>query len=213
MNDKLFAFLVGGQNIESFIADFQSDVDLQRSIRELIPEEAKQNSTNPLWSKFSYSAFEKLSFDFYKYLVNMCSLSGTIPDNYNLFSSLKRMCEFTTHDNIPFSKEYDGSFSLYLDIARDCFDGPEVQDYLEQIIRESLSLPQKTAQRKFAKKMVEEGFQTLENKRPQWIQGAEWPMGKNRPMLFEKQKKKAERVQYYFRDIDTGEGRVIIQYY
>lgn len=50
-------------------------------------------------------------------------------------------------------------------------------------------------------------------KRPCWIQGGEWPMGKNSPMQYIGRSKIPDGVKYIFQDVDTGEIREIEQFY
>lgn len=68
----------------------------------------------------------------------------------------------------------------------------------------------KTTQKQFILKSFH-----VENSRyrPRWVQGPEWPMGKQSPMKFERQEKKGELVKYFFVDVDTGEEKVIEQLY
>ena len=49
--------------------------------------------------------------------------------------------------------------------------------------------------------------------RPHWIQGPEWPMGKNSPMKYLSRKRDGERVIFTFQDVDTGEIREVEQFY
>ena len=212
MNETLLSFLEGRLEAESFTAAFQSDDALKDAIRALIPEEAKEDQTHPLWTRLSYSALRKNSFDYYKYLKNMCSLSGTISDNFNLFGSLKNVCG-STIPNIHFTKIYDDRFDLYLETVGDRFEGPEVEEIVEKIIEGALSISPKAARKKAAREMIKETFHVTGTYRPRWIQGAEWPMGKNSPMAFQRQERKGERMEYFFRDVDTGEERVIGQFY
>ena len=52
-----------------------------------------------------------------------------------------------------------------------------------------------------------------DNKRPRWIQNAEWPAGKNSPMKYLYRKSISDGSEYYFEDVDTGEVRKIVQFY
>ncbi len=48
---------------------------------------------------------------------------------------------------------------------------------------------------------------------PRWPQNAQWPMGKNSPMAYVKQKRDGDLVLLTFQDVDTGEVRVVEQFY
>jgi len=45
------------------------------------------------------------------------------------------------------------------------------------------------------------------------MQGAEWPMGKNSPMKYIDRKTNGEEVLFRFVDVDTGEERIVSQFY
>ena len=58
-----------------------------------------------------------------------------------------------------------------------------------------------------------ESTNTEEGKKPRWIQGPAWPMGKLSPMLFVSQHRFSDGVDYAFEDVDTGESYVVREYY
>ena len=85
---------------------------------------------------------------------------------------------------------------------------------VEQIIQKAItSSNTKTKRRSFAKSVVKAAFHVVDRKRPRWIQGPEWPMGTDSPMMFIEQKRHGEEVRYMFQDVTTGEKRVVIQWY
>jgi hypothetical protein len=75
------------------------------------------------------------------------------------------------------------------------------------------SITPKTKRIKETKAKLAELFHVTDRKRPYWIQGAEWPAGKNSPMKYLNKKKISDGMVYVFSDVDTGEVREIIQYY
>lgn len=56
-------------------------------------------------------------------------------------------------------------------------------------------------------------FHIKDRKFPRWVQEADWPMGKNSPMEYLGQRKDGELVALRFRDVDTGEERIVEQFY
>ena len=58
-----------------------------------------------------------------------------------------------------------------------------------------------------------EVFHVEDNKRSRWIQGEEWPMGANSPMKYLDRKTNREEVLLRFVDVDTGEKRIVSQFY
>ncbi len=102
---------------------------------------------------------------------------------------------------------------FFLNTCAEQYEGPEVLECLEQIVIAHLPIPGKTARIKATKDAVREAFHVKDRKRPYWIQGAEWPMGKNSPMAYIGRKKIPDGVAYLFQDVDTGENRTVEQYY
>ena len=71
----------------------------------------------------------------------------------------------------------------------------------------------KTKRKKAAREKIKELFHIEGRKYPRWAQESEWPMGKNSPMKFIRQKQDEDQVLFWFEDVDTGEERVIEQFY
>lgn len=71
----------------------------------------------------------------------------------------------------------------------------------------------KSERNKKAKEEIRKLFHVEDKKRPKWIQGAAWPMGKKSPMKYVDKKRIGERVDYYFIDVDTNKERIVQQWY
>lgn len=67
---------------------------------------------------------------------------------------------------------------------------------------------------KAAKDRVKQAFHIEGRKRPYWIQNPEWPMSNGVPMRYEKTTRvNREFVQHHFSDIETGEVRIVDDFY
>ena len=66
---------------------------------------------------------------------------------------------------------------------------------------------------KAGKEALWNAFHIKDRKFPRWAQGANWPMGKNSPMEYLGQRRDGELVELRFRDVDTGEIRIVEQFY
>lgn len=66
---------------------------------------------------------------------------------------------------------------------------------------------------KAGKEAFWEVFHIKNRKFPRWVQGPAWPMGKNSPMEYLGQRRDGELVALRFRDVDTGEDRIVEQFY
>ncbi len=205
-------FLVGKMDIHSFILLFQNNDTLKDELRKLIPTDAIGNPAHPIWKNIGYSALSGDGFDFVKSLKRICRFDERIGDNLNIWSSIWAVYRYH-FPNTPVTTKYKDVFGLYIDAVGDCFRGPEVSKFVEQIIVDTLSVSPKTKRIKEAKEKVRTAFHVTDRTRPYWIQGPEWPMGKNSPMRYVKRTRKGEQVDYHFVDVDTNETRIVTQYY
>ena len=204
--------LTGQIEMSDFIAQLKSDSNLQSAIRNLVPYEAAHSENHPLWKRISFESFQNSNYDFLHFLCKLCQFDGTIGDNLNVWSPIYRVYSYY-HPELPYTDKYKQTYSLYLDVIRDCFDGPDVEQMVEKIVLNAMKVAPKSKRLQNAKKEVENQFHITDRKRPRWIQGAEWPMGANSPMKFISQKSRGESVQYLFEDVDTGDGKIIEQFY
>ena len=108
---------------------------------------------------------------------------------------------------------YARNASFYLDAMGNSIGGSEVEDYAEQIL-EKFPPTMKVGERtKAGKKALWKAFHIKGRKFPRWPQSADWPMGKNSPMEYLGQRQDGELVELRFRDVDTGEIRIVKDYY
>ncbi len=210
--DVLKAFMTGTLDAAYFIEKLRTSPELQDEIRQLMPGEAVCNKEHPLWKSFAFEVMHSNGFDIVRELQDVCRFDGTLEDNLNLFGILKHFYGYKYPDDTLTTKYHD-AFSLYLDAIQDCFEGPEVDGLVNEIIEKYLPLQPKTRRKKEAKEAVRKAFHVENRKRPYWIQGAEWPMGEDSPMRFVKRVQRGEQVDYYFEDVKTGVARIVTQYY
>lgn len=204
--------LTGEISMREFIAALDSDKHLQKAVFDLVPQEARYNPDHPLWKGFSYDSIKKHDFDLYRLLLTRMDFDGTIGDNLNIFAYIHYFYVYQ-HPEIKATEQYDKAHSLYLTVIRDCFDGPEVYHVVEEIINNALALPTKKQQIAYAKSEIASKFHVADKCIPRWIQGPEWPMGINSPMVFLSRQRKGEFVNYNFEDYDTKEQRTVVQFF
>jgi hypothetical protein len=204
--------LTGQMEMKEFVQLLKNDENLQEAVRHLIPRELETNRNHPFWKTYSYDALEKCQFDFLKHMCKFIKFNNSIGDNLNIWGTIGHIYGFL-HPELQFTSKYMEEHSLYLDVAAEYYEGVEVRDYIEAIIRENISITPKTKRIKETKAKLAELFHVTDRKRPYWIQGAEWPAGKNSPMKYLNKKKISDGMVYVFSDVDTGEVREIIQYY
>ncbi len=204
--------LAGQIEMSEFVRQLESNLDVQTSIKKLIPHEAIENPSHELWKLISYDSLQANEFDFIKFLHWLCRFDNTIRDNLNIFGTIQTAYLYHYPDAKCTNRYYD-AHGLYLDVIKDCFDGPEVRSIIEDIIQTALKQSTKKRRVEQAKREIQHSFHISDSKRPRWIQGPEWPRGTNSPMRFISQKRQGEQVQYLFEDVDTNEMCIVTQYY
>lgn len=137
---------------------------------------------------------------------------GTIGDALNIFSFFEDAYMYY-HPEIVCTTAYYEAHSLYLDAVGSFYEEPEVTQLLNQLVTEELPVKSKSKQMKLLRGKLKEAFHVVGNKRPYWIQGGEWPMGKNLPMQYIERNKIPDGIEYVFRDVDADTIRMIEQYY
>lgn len=108
---------------------------------------------------------------------------------------------------------YARNSDYYLNAAGNSIGGNEVADYVDQILDQfppSMKVSERT---KAGKEALWKAFHIKNRNFPRWPQGADWPMGKNSPMEYLSQRQDGELVELRFRDVDTGEIRIVEQFY
>lgn len=111
------------------------------------------------------------------------------------------------------TKYYQQEDDFYFDAIPEALMNVELEEYFEQVLSEFPASMGKTKRKKAAREKIKELFHIEGRKYPRWAQESEWPMGKNSPMKFIRQKQDEDQVLFWFEDVDTGEERVIEQFY
>ncbi len=204
--------LSGKMPMNEFIEIMKNDKEIQEIIRGFIPEDAKFNPNHSFWRKIGYEAVLQRDFDYYRFLTELVQFDGSLGENLNVFSIIKRGYSFKNPDFL-YTDEYKELYNLYLCSVNEYYEGPEVMALLEQIVRDSLVYKTKANRVKSIKEELKKRFHINDNKHPYWIQGGEWPMGVNSPMKYIGKKKIEEGFEYIFQDVDDESVRVVTQYY
>lgn len=204
--------LTGQLPMSEFTQALQKDQALRDTIRHFVPQEAKKDPRHPFWNRITYSVLEQYNFDYLAFVLALTRFDGTIGDALNIFSLFEDTYKYY-HPEIVCTTEYYEAHGLYLDAVGSFYEGPEVTQFLNQIVMEELPVKSKSKQIKLLRGKLKEAFHVVDNKRPYWIRGGEWPMGKNSPMQYIGRNKIPDGIEYVFRDVDTDTIRMIEQYY
>ena len=205
-------FMEGKISVPEFDKEIKNNKALLAEVNGLIPDEAKCNPNHELWKRYSYYDFKAENFNLYNHIMRITKVSDRIDDGLDYFSTI----EFFYRYCFPQAKiddYYDKAFMTFLEISGDSFDGVDVYDVIENIVK--AVLPYKTKKERIAKgkQMIKEAFHVEDNKRPRWIQSCEWPMGVKSPMKYVGRRKIDDGAVFIFRDVDTDEIREVEQFY
>ena len=126
---------------------------------------------------------------------------------------LVEVAVLTVYPNVKRTRRYQRDGDYYFKALGRSIGGSEVMDYATKVL-EQFPVTMKVADRlKAGKEALWAAFHIKDRKFPRWAQEADWPMGKNSPMEYLGQHRDGELVALRFRDVDTGEIRVVEQFY
>lgn len=211
--EKIIQQMLSNQiSMREFLQLISSNKDIVNYINTLVPNDSKNNPGHPIWRQFSYDALKAEDFALWDEVKKVCRFDDSLGDNLNIFEII-RVFYCYSHPNFQYTLKYHEEFVLLLDIAGESFGGPEVDKLINEIVSQNVSIQPKTRRIREAKKQLKTVFHVSENKRPYWINGAEWPMGTSSPMRYIDSISTKGGKKYRFQDEDTGVIREVIQYY
>ena len=108
---------------------------------------------------------------------------------------------------------YNDEETFYLASIGSYIGGSEVEAAIFDLLSQFPYTMSKNRRQSEAKKAIKKLFHVAGFVYPRWVQEPEWPMGKTSPMKFVSQKRVGECVQFLFRDVDTGDTRIVEQLY
>lgn len=211
MNDFLL-LLTGQITASDFMAFLFADSKLAAELDALIPQEAKTDSHHAIWNGVNKKLLEPYDYHVRDMLYSWYGFAETESSQRDVFKIVANLYCWN-YPETKCRKSPDTEFDLRLDLFGETYGGKEVEDLIASIMAETRKISQKGKRTAEIKRLIRLHFHTENGVRPRWIQGPCWPMGTNDPMQYIARKKAGEQVQYIFRDVDTAEERVIIQYY
>ena len=131
---------------------------------------------------------------------------------YHIFSIIETAV-LAAYPETKCTRRYKQNSDYYYKALGRSIGGNEVMGYAASIL-DQFPPTMKVADRlKAGKEALWAAFHIKDRKFPRWAQEADWPMGKNSPMEYLGQHRDGELVALRFRDVDTGEIRVVEQFY
>lgn len=208
-----FELLFSGQITASdFMAILFADDALTARLNALIPQEAKIDPNHELWSCISRGKLEPYQFRVRDMLYSWYGFAEKQSDQRDVYNLIRKLYCWN-YPNTNCKELRDEEFDLRLELTGEVYGGKEIEHIIDRILAETKEIRKKTERKKEAKRLLRLYFHTDNRNIPRWIQGACWPMGEKSPMQFVGKKHHGEQVNYTFRDVDTGEERVVIQFY
>ena len=213
-------FVLGRIDAREFIAWVCESPEHEALVDELLIPEARDH-TFKLYTGYvdeqgrqhrpwSYQAVQDCGFSLVRLLQRDHAFNGDLGSNLNLYGDVYEFY-LLSHPDTRYFEDYRLKFHLFIDAISEYFGGPEVDPIIEEVVNEAFLMRGKTKQKAFIRSRMKELFHIEGNNRPYWIQEAEWPMGKNSPMQCVSKQKKGEEHLFLFRDVDTGEERIVTQ--
>ena len=128
---------------------------------------------------------------------------------YNLIQT----AVLTKYPDAKWTKRYRQDDDYYFQALGNSIGGKEVMCYAAKVLDQFPRTMKMKDRVKAGKEALWNAFHIKDRKFPRWVHGADWPMGKNSPMEYLGQRKDGELVALRFRDVDTGEERIVEQFY
>lgn len=206
--NEILRFVQGKITYDEFEVLLLTNPEIWDLVQSLLTDEMKARTNHPC---FTYGNWQRLQAN--NFSVKGASLSFDYDSNksviHSLFSDLVEYHYPDIHRKTP--TDYSPA-SILTRLSMDYLGGEEVDKLIEQVLSEPVA-GNARERAKAQKERLRNLFHLIPRKIPQWAQSEDWPMGTNSPMEFVSQKKAGERVEYKFRDVDTGAERTIVQLY
>lgn len=123
---------------------------------------------------------------------------------------------YQVDQSIPYDDKYHQAYCFALDVIPEYLMGGEGELYINtQIIPQFPDTMKKAERKKAIKAAIKEAFRS-DKGRPQWLQGGEWPMGKDgKPAIYVGSKSihGGEAKHFFFRDESDGSIITVEQFY
>ena len=216
----VFDFITGKIGCAEFKEAWYADPNIGQWIENVVD---LQSGPTPEWNAAPYPAYRMAIYKYYdgSFLKFVQASEESrkqrkgIPPWVNIgwyFDTIASIVTVAYPDIIP-TKYYDEEKKFYQTAVGEYIGGEEVEAYIGALLENFPRAMGKTKRKTGAKAAIREAFHLKGSKYPRWAQEPEWPMGKKAPMEYIAQKRTGDLVRYTFKDVDTGEMRIIEQLY
>ena len=215
----VFDFLSGEISFDDFWTEYEKNPEIAEWIDSLTdfsgdppPKIAKESMLNAIYRATAVAHGG--------HILRMMALSPYPPSPPSTI--VRRQCGIydmiqtavlTKYPDIKRTKRYRQDDDYYYKAMGNSIGGSEIMVYAASILDQFPRTMKAADRAKAGKEALWQAFHIKDRKFPRWVQGADWPMGQNSPMEYLGQKRDGELVALRFRDVDTGEERIVEQYY
>ena len=207
---RIIDFVSGKMTYEAFEALFTEDPSVWDIAQSLLTPEIMDDNSHPFWSKSNRMRLESNS-----YCVQYACLAFGF-DTVGKVVTHRMLGELVSYqypDVILRDPPSASAADLRDKLGMEYLGGAEVEPLIQEILSKKTEGISAAKFIQTAKQELRTQFHLQPRKYPRWIQEAEWPMGKNSPMAFCKQQRSGEMVEFIFEDVDTGNQRIVKQFY
>lgn len=203
-------FVSGKLTYSQFEEMFTADPSIWDTAQTLLTPEIMNDSNHPFWSKSNRMRLESNN-----YSVQYACLSFGY-DTVGRVITHRLLGELLSYQypDVILRDPPDVSVSdLREKLGMDYLGGVEVDNLIDEILNGKDGNTTVTKFINTAKQKLRILFHLIPRKYPRWIQEPEWPMGEKSPMEYIAQQRCGEMVEFIFQDVDTGEQRIVKQFY
>ena len=216
----VFDFVTGKIGCEEFKEAWYADPKIGQWIENLV--DLKSGPT-PAWSTAPYPAYRMAIYRHYDgSFLRFIQASEAFSQRHPCqpawvsigwyFRPIASIVTVAYPEIVP-TKYYDDEQEFYITAAGEYIGGPEVEEQIGALLEAFPRTIGKGKRKKEARAAIRDYFHIKGSKYPIWVQEPEWPMGANSPMEYLSRKREGDLVQFIFRDVDTGEERIVEQFY
>ena len=208
----IIRFAEGRMTYDEFEILTYTNGDIWQMIQSMISDEMKTDMSHPIWDDRSFRMVLEANNFSVRSSVESFGIESDL-GRLRLYSIVSRLVGYYFPEVILREPREQSNEDVLTQLKLDYITGDEVDAFIESIIMDVPTDITKKERKSIIKNTLKEFFHIEGNKRPIWVQEPEWPIGKNTPMAYVSSKRDGDLVLFTFRDVDTGEERVVEQLY
>ena len=208
LND-LKRFAQGKITYDDFELLTYTDSDLWTTLQSMLTEDMKKDQNHLVWSDRGVRMILEANNFSVRSSVEAFGIDTEF-GRMRLHHIVGQLVSFHYPDIIIKAPKTESDSDLLCKLKLEYISGSEVDGLIEEIIDSVPNDLTKKERNSKIKEYLKDVFH-IKKKHPDWAQESEWPMGQASPMEYMSSESIGDLVKYTFRDVDTGEIRIIEQ--